>query len=159
MTIVSKMVAQRYAGNDDKAFEVSLKVLSGMMTAAGGIVALLYGLIQRLAASERAAKANADAKVKTDKPAAVEKKKKPELSFMESLTVLTKDKYLSNIATMVLAYGLTMEFTEIIWKATVKAAYPVSTAVVVRLCVCVCVFSFCFTLARTEFLLQHVAVS
>ena len=132
MTIVSKMVAQRYAGNDDKAFEVSLKVLSGMMTAAGGIVALLYGLIQRLAASERAVKANADAKVnKADKPAAVEKKKKPELSFMESLTVLTKDKYLSNIATMVLAYGLTMEFTEIIWKATVKAAYPVSNTAAV----------------------------
>ena len=28
---------------------------------------------------------------------------------------------------MVLSYGLTMEFTEIIWKATVKKAFPVKT--------------------------------
>jgi ATP/ADP translocase len=34
--------------------------------------------------------------------------------------VLLKDKYLLNVAMMVVSYGLTMEFTEIIWKSTVK---------------------------------------
>ena len=29
-----------------------------------------------------------------------------------------------DVAVMVLSYGLTIEFTEIIWKATVKRAFP-----------------------------------
>lgn len=40
---------------------------------------------------------------------------------------MSSDKYLRNIAVMVLAYGFTMEFTEIIWKATVKSAFPVKS--------------------------------
>ncbi len=47
-------------------------------------------------------------------------KNKPKLSFFDSLRVLARDKYLLNVAMMVLSYGLTMEFTEIIWKSTVK---------------------------------------
>jgi AAA family ATP:ADP antiporter len=50
--------------------------------------------------------------------------KKPTLSFAESLRVLSADKYLRNIAVMVISYGLSIEFTEIIWKAAVKKAYP-----------------------------------
>jgi hypothetical protein len=53
--------------------------------------------------------------------------KKPKLTFAESTRLLLSDPYLCNIATMVLAYGLTMEFTEIIWKSTVKKAFPVKT--------------------------------
>jgi ATP/ADP translocase len=53
--------------------------------------------------------------------------KKPKLSFAESTRLLLSDPYLRNIATMVLSYGLTMEFTEIIWKSTVKKAFPVKT--------------------------------
>ena len=41
--------------------------------------------------------------------------------------MLSTDTYLRNIAVMVLAYGFTMEFTEIIWKATVKSAFPDKT--------------------------------
>lgn len=55
------------------------------------------------------------------------KVKKPKLSFMESLKVLLSNSYLCNVAIMVLSYGLTMEFTEIIWKASVKKAFPIKT--------------------------------
>ena len=48
------------------------------------------------------------------------KEKKKKLSFFESLNVLRKDSYLTNIAKLVLSYGLAIEFTEIIWKAIVK---------------------------------------
>jgi len=57
----------------------------------------------------------------------VNKKAKPKLSFFESVKVLVQDKYLMNVAMMVLSYGLTMEFTEIIWKSTVKKAFPLKT--------------------------------
>jgi ATP/ADP translocase len=54
-------------------------------------------------------------------------KHKPTLSFSQSLRVLGSDPYLRNIAIMVLAYGVTMELTEIIWKSAVKRAFPVKT--------------------------------
>lgn len=50
------------------------------------------------------------------------KKAKPGL--LESMRILSKSTWLECIAVMVVSYGLTMEFTEIIWKATVKMAYP-----------------------------------
>jgi AAA family ATP:ADP antiporter len=50
-------------------------------------------------------------------------KNKPKLTFFDSVKVLVKDKYLMNVAMMVLSYGLTMEFTEIIWKSTVKKGF------------------------------------
>lgn len=49
-----------------------------------------------------------------------QKHSRPKLSFLESVRVLLRDKYLRNVAMMVVSYGLTMEFTEIIWKSTVK---------------------------------------
>jgi ATP/ADP translocase len=52
---------------------------------------------------------------------------KPKLNFVQSLQVLFSSPYLRNIATMVVSYGLTMEFTEIIWKSAVKKAFPVKT--------------------------------
>jgi ATP/ADP translocase len=54
-------------------------------------------------------------------------KRKPALSFSQSLRVLASNPYLRNIAIMVLAYGVTMELTEIIWKSAVKRAFPVKT--------------------------------
>lgn len=53
--------------------------------------------------------------------------KKAKLGFMESMRVLAADEYLRSVAVMVLSYGLTMEFTEIIWKSSVKSAFPVKT--------------------------------
>jgi ATP:ADP antiporter, AAA family len=116
---------------------VSLKVLTTMMTAAGVFVATLHWIVRRASdreAAEERERANAahskgkifgnrkEAKAvgKEDKSG----KSKPKLSFLESLRVLAGDSYLRNIATMVLAYGLTIEFTELIWKATVKKALP-----------------------------------
>jgi hypothetical protein len=54
----------------------------------------------------------------------LKKKKKPQVSFLESMRVLAANDYLRDIAVLVLSYGLTIEFTEIIWKAAVKKAFP-----------------------------------
>jgi len=123
MTLVSGAVRKVHA-DDDVAFEASLKILTVLMTAAGGLVAGLHYLIHKQNDFEKVRGAAASGAVSVS---VAPKKKKAKLSFGESMRVLSADRYLRNIATMVLSYGLTMEFTEIIWKATVKKAFPVKT--------------------------------
>ena len=132
MTLVSKAVRTRFT-DDDAAFEVSLKILTSFMTAAGALVMGLYWFINRLFDAEKLAleqAAAAESKTTTaviKTKSATPKREKAKLSFAESIRVLGSDKYLRNIATMVVSYGLTMEFTEIIWKASVKKAFPIKT--------------------------------
>jgi len=148
MSVVSKHVAA-HISNDEAAFEVSLKVLTGAMMVAGGIVGCLHWLTYVLNEREgstvassvsstkssgsgskgkSAAVASAVAKVDgKDKEMKRGDKKKKKMSFLESIQVLAADPYLSQVAVMVLSYGLTMEFTEIIWKASVKKAFPIKT--------------------------------
>jgi ATP:ADP antiporter, AAA family len=52
------------------------------------------------------------------------KKKKPKMSMMESIKFLASSQYLRLIAALVLGYGLSINFTEVIWKSLVKKQYP-----------------------------------
>lgn len=149
MTYVGRAVSKIHA-DDDTAFELSLKILTSFMTVAGGLVAGFHWFIHRINDAEKRAAEAALATTTTGSSSSntivvvsgtgttttapqppstttSPKKHKPKLSFIESIRVLSGDKYLRNIATMVVSYGLTMEFTEIIWKATVKKAYPIKT--------------------------------
>ena len=49
---------------------------------------------------------------------------KTKLSLLESLKFIVRSPYLRCIAVMVVAYGLTMNLTEVTWKANLKLAYP-----------------------------------
>lgn len=49
---------------------------------------------------------------------------KTKLSLLESLKFIARSPYLRCIAVMVVAYGLTMNLTEVTWKANLKLAYP-----------------------------------
>jgi ATP:ADP antiporter, AAA family len=138
MTVVSNVVSKTTA-NDEIAFEKSLKILTAMMCGAGLMVTALHWLIHRLTDREHEEEKQRQLSTPQGKAAALAKavrnkassdlphSKKPKLSFFESLRVLSADRYLRNIATMVLAYGLSMEFTEIIWKSSVKALFPVKS--------------------------------
>lgn len=52
------------------------------------------------------------------------KKKKAKMSMGESAKFLASSQYLRLIATLVLGYGLSINFTEIMWKSLVKKRYP-----------------------------------
>lgn len=52
------------------------------------------------------------------------KKDKPKLSMWESAKFLASSKYLRLVAMLVLGYGLSINFTEIMWKSLVKKQYP-----------------------------------
>jgi AAA family ATP:ADP antiporter len=56
------------------------------------------------------------------KGAALDQKTK--LSLLESLKFVARSPYLRCIAVMVVAYGLTINLTEVTWKANLKLAYP-----------------------------------
>ena len=123
MTRVSHVIKSRIA-NDEVAFQVSLQVLTAFMTAAGLVVAGLHYTVRRLNSNKEGfVLATVIVKDTAREPPAV-KSKKPKLSFMQSIGVLASDKYLRNVGIMVLCYGLSIEFTEIIWKAAIKKAYP-----------------------------------
>lgn len=49
---------------------------------------------------------------------------KTKLSLWESLKFIVRSPYLRCIAVMVVAYGLTINLTEVTWKANLKMAYP-----------------------------------
>jgi AAA family ATP:ADP antiporter len=53
-----------------------------------------------------------------------QKKKKTKMSMAESAKFLASSQYLRLIATLVLGYGLSINFTEIMWKSLVKKRYP-----------------------------------
>lgn len=53
-----------------------------------------------------------------------QKKKKPKMSMGESVKFLASSQYLRLIASLVLGYGLSINFTEVMWKSLVKKRYP-----------------------------------
>jgi AAA family ATP:ADP antiporter len=57
-------------------------------------------------------------------PPKPQKKKKPSMSMADSAKFLASSQYLRLIATLVLGYGLSINFTEIMWKSLVKKQYP-----------------------------------
>lgn len=52
------------------------------------------------------------------------KKKKPKMGMGESFKFLIQQKYLGCICVLVIAYGLSINFTEVIWKSQLKKYYP-----------------------------------
>jgi AAA family ATP:ADP antiporter len=49
---------------------------------------------------------------------------KTKLSLLESIKFIARSPYLRYLAVMVIAYGLTINLTEVTWKANLKLAYP-----------------------------------
>ena len=85
----------------------------------------------------------------TDATTPKKKKKKPKLSMTESAKFLAGSQYLRLIAMLVLGYGLSINFTEIIWKSLVKKLYPNpldyqrfmgNFSSVVGICTCIVIF-------------------
>lgn len=139
MTLVSELVAKRFLDNHDAAFEVSLKILTGMMVFAGAMVAFFFWNTHRINDLEIAKKEPRGPSLRSGSSTVISKVRtkpigksnteegKDEPNITDSFKFLKSNRYLRNIAAMVLSYGLTMEFTELIWKATVKRAFPDKT--------------------------------
>ncbi|XP_042499061.1 plastidic ATP/ADP-transporter-like [Macadamia integrifolia] len=52
------------------------------------------------------------------------KKAKPKMGTMESLKFLVSSKYVRDLATLVVAYGISINLVEVTWKSKLKAQFP-----------------------------------
>merc|ERR1712151_1154845 len=52
------------------------------------------------------------------------KKKKANMSVPESLKFLAGQRYIRNLATLVVAYGISINLVEVTWKSKLRAQYP-----------------------------------
>ncbi|KAL3528828.1 hypothetical protein ACH5RR_008150 [Cinchona calisaya] len=52
------------------------------------------------------------------------KKEKPKMGTMESLKLLVSSRYIRDLATLVVAYGISINLVEVTWKSKLKAQFP-----------------------------------
>eukprot|EP00934_Nitzschia_sp_Nitz4_P002386 Nitzschia sp. Nitz4//scaffold1_size375055//216512//218346//NITZ4_000287-RA/size375055-augustus-gene-0.719-mRNA-1//-1//CDS//3329541078//2381//frame0 len=105
----------RYASKAS-TFQSSLHRLTAAVTFSGVMICYFYHAATRyLERTEGGISGERSSK-------AAGKKKKP--SMAESARFLASSQYLRLIAALVLGYGLSINFTEIIWKSLVKKQYP-----------------------------------
>lgn len=109
----------RYASKADD-FSSSMHRLTAAVSFAGVMICLFYrlstGYVEKTEAHTSTTTSSGDEPKK--------KKKKPKMSMMESAKFLAGSQYLRLVAMLVLGYGLSINFTEIIWKSLVKKQYP-----------------------------------
>lgn len=102
-------------------FGQSLHRLTVAVTVAGIMICIFYHLSSSYVEKMDAMSSEQSTQQKTTKP---KKAKKPQMSMAESAKFLASSQYLRLIATLVIGYGLSINFTEIMWKSLVKKQYP-----------------------------------
>lgn len=113
--IVAGQYVVRYASRSPD-FRVCLQRQTRLVTFAGVMICLFYrwsnAYIERTEVG------------KTTKATLRSKEKKSKMSMAESARFLASSEYLRLIAALVLGYGLSINFTDIMWKSVVKKQYP-----------------------------------
>lgn len=98
-----------------EAWALNLKIQMGLVVAAGIATLALYKWMQKNVMTDPRL---------CDPSEKKEKKSKPKLSLMESFRYIVTSPYLGLIATVVLAYGVTINIVEGVWKGQIKIAFP-----------------------------------
>ncbi|KAG5619043.1 hypothetical protein H5410_018867 [Solanum commersonii] len=88
---------------------VSLKAMMSIVVGMGVAICFIYWWVNR----------NVPLPTRSKK-----KKEKPNLSTMESLKILASSKYIRDLATLVVAYGISINLVEVTWKSKLKAQFP-----------------------------------
>lgn len=94
---------------------VSLKYLMGMVAVGGVIIVACYYYMQRNIMN--------DPKLVNPKKRKASKQK-TKLTLGESAKYLVQSKYIRDLATLVIAYGMSINIVEVTWKSRLRAAYP-----------------------------------
>jgi AAA family ATP:ADP antiporter len=113
-----KLVSVFRAGlsKDVDAWGYSLKLLMGAVVAGGGLILGIYNYMQRQVLTDpECVNPNKEAK---------RKKSKTSMSVGESAKFLAKSKYIRDLATLVIGYGMSINIVEVTWKSKLKAAFP-----------------------------------
>ncbi|KAM0893016.1 hypothetical protein ACQ4PT_025375 [Festuca glaucescens] len=95
-------------------WEVSLKGMMGIVVLLGLVISSIYWGVNKLVLNDPSLPKSDHKK----------KKKKPKLSMKESMKVLVSSKYVRDLATLVVAYGISINLVEVTWKSKLKAQFP-----------------------------------
>jgi AAA family ATP:ADP antiporter len=118
--ILAGQYSVRYASKAAD-FGQSLHRLTFATTFAGVMICVFYHLSSNNIEMERLRTiSHASPMSSTVKP----KKTKPKLSMIESFKFLSSSQYLRLLGMLVLGYGLSINFTDIMWKSLMKKKYP-----------------------------------
>jgi AAA family ATP:ADP antiporter len=104
-------------------FASSLHRLTAAVTFAGVMICVFYHASVKYIAKNEGIQLSASSTTTTAE-GSQPKKKKPKMSMTESIKFLASSQYLRLIAALVLGYGLSINFTEVMWKSLVKKQYP-----------------------------------
>jgi len=118
--IVGGQFVVRYSSKAP-TFRDSLQRITIVVTLAGCAICLFYRASNSFIAKTEPGNAIGTA---TTSSAGGTKTKKKKVKLMESAKFLASSEYLRLICTLVVGYGLTVNFTEIMWKSLVKKRYP-----------------------------------
>jgi len=99
------------------AWGLSLKYLMGAVMASGGVLLATYSHMQRNVLTDPEC-------VDIEKRETRKKKKKVKMSMKESAQFLMNSKYIRDLATLVISYGMCINIVEVTWKAKLKMAFP-----------------------------------
>jgi len=112
---VSTLHSTLPAGVD--AWGVALKLLMTTVVVLGGVIAGCFRYLNVAVLDKAEAAAAGAGKM-------APKKKKPSMTFGESFKYLAASKYIRNLATLVVCYGMSINLVEVTWKAKLKEAFP-----------------------------------
>ena len=98
-------------------WEFSLKLLMGAVVGCGGLVMGIMKWMQTVVLTDPDCSPQAG-EVKGPK------KKKAKMSMGESFKFLSSSTYIRDLATLVIAYGMSINIVEVAWKSKLKLAFP-----------------------------------
>ncbi|TKW37337.1 hypothetical protein SEVIR_1G040400v4 [Setaria viridis] len=92
---------------------ISLKAMMSIVVVLGLVITGIYWGVNKFVID------------KSSMPVVERKKKdKPKLSMGESMKVLLSSRYVRDLATLVVAYGISINLVEVTWKSKLKAQFP-----------------------------------
>ncbi|CAO1948185.1 unnamed protein product [Urochloa humidicola] len=95
-------------------WEVSLKGMMSIVVLLGLVITSIYWGVNKFVLNDPSLP-------KSDRK---KKKEKPKLGMKESLKVLLSSRYVRDLATLVVAYGISINLVEVTWKSKLKAQFP-----------------------------------
>ncbi|KAL6614835.1 hypothetical protein ACP70R_037105 [Stipagrostis hirtigluma subsp. patula] len=95
-------------------WEVSLKGMMSIVVLLGLVITSIYWGVNKFVLNDPSLPMSDRKK----------KKEKPKLGMKESLKVLLSSRYVRDLATLVVAYGISINLVEVTWKSKLKAQFP-----------------------------------
>ncbi|XP_022997881.1 plastidic ATP/ADP-transporter-like [Cucurbita maxima] len=100
---------RKHLGPGVDGWAISLKAMMSIVVGMGLTICFLYWWVNKYASLPTRSK---------------KKKEKVNMGTMESLKFLASSRYIRDLATLVVAYGISINLVEVTWKSKLKAQFP-----------------------------------